>query len=160
VKVVNAMANASLQSAGASPSQTGSGDLDQYTGVIVIHGIGDIKRNTTLEQAVNTLAYWFNREAGLALRREGHDRIWLRAEFTDDPNPDAPAARATMNLAAPEDGVVSPDAGARLRLEFREVWWAESFGLPAVRATLQWVGGVIRLARRACDSPVGADSIS
>src|SRR5262249_2314640 len=28
--------------------------------------------------------------------------------------------------------------GGRLRLEFREVWWAESFGLPKVGPALHW----------------------
>jgi hypothetical protein len=109
-----------------------------YTGVVLIHGIGDIKRNTTLEEAVNTLAYWFNQKAGLALRREGDGRLWLTAQLTDDPNPDAPAARAAMNLVAPAMLATAPAGDAGLRLEFREVWWAESFGLPSVGATIKW----------------------
>jgi hypothetical protein len=106
--------------------------------VVLIHGIGAIKRNTTLVEAVNTLAYWFNHEAGLALRREGDGRLWLTAQLTDDPNPDAPAARAAMNLVAPDGSAITPESDAGLRLEFREVWWAESFGLPSVAETIRW----------------------
>jgi hypothetical protein len=109
-----------------------------YTGVVLIHGIGDIKRNTTLEEAVNTLAYWFNHEAGLELRREGDGRLWLTAQLTDDPNPDAPAARAAMHLVPPGTSANTPHGDSGLQLEFREVWWAESFGLPSVAETIRW----------------------
>jgi len=125
---------------GNAPSGAGQ---DHYTGVLVIHGVGDLKRNTTLEEAVNTLAYWFNHQAGLALRRDGPGRVWVTAKLTDDPNPDAPAARATMRLTAPAEASAgtagaSADDDSALQLEFREVWWAESLGLPSVAATIAW----------------------
>jgi hypothetical protein len=109
---------------------------DRYTGVVVIHGLGTQKRSETLQEAVNALAYWFNHEAGFALRQEGPGRVWVRAHLTDDPNPDAPAARATMELSAPGEPLGKGDAA--LRLEFREVWWAESFGLASSGDTLRW----------------------
>jgi len=131
--------------------------------VVVIHGLGAIARNTTLQEAVNTLAYWFNHKAGLALEREGLGRIWVRARLTDDPNPDAPAARASMQLLAPPEKAPATGIEAAvtqgplpshppstlsgrstaagedaLRLEFREVWWAQSFGLPSITSTIAW----------------------
>jgi hypothetical protein len=131
------MAAAASDGAPASPPRPSEDAAERYTGVVVIHGVGDIKRNTTLEQAVNTLAYWFNHEAGLALRQEGTDRLWLRAQPSDGRNPDARPATATMELAAPGHEGTAADA-APLRLKFREVWWAESFGLPSVRTAVQW----------------------
>jgi hypothetical protein len=135
------------QDPATSDGAPNGGEDNRYTGVVIIHGIGDLKRNATLEEAVNTLAYWFNHQAGLALRRDGPGRVWVTAKLRDDPNPDAPAARATMRLAAPAAApgvagdteaasVTSDDTG--LRLEFREVWWAESVGLPSVAATFGW----------------------
>jgi hypothetical protein len=117
---------------------------EHYTGVVIIHGIGAIKRNTTLQEAVDALSYWFNHEAELSLRPEGPGRIWVTATLTDDPNPDAPAARATMELEAlgtsptSAASVTTPTEPLALRLEWREVWWAESFGLPSVGATIRW----------------------
>jgi hypothetical protein len=103
---------------------------DRYTGVVIIHGLGDIKRSETLTEAINSLAYWYNHHANLALRRDGTSRVWVTTHLTDDPNPEAKTARATMELA--------PESGAPMRLEFREVWWAGSFGLPAVGAAIRW----------------------
>jgi Alpha/beta hydrolase of unknown function (DUF900) len=111
---------------------------DHFTGVVIIHGLGDIKRNATLQEAVDALGYWFNHEAGLALRPEGPGRVWLTVALTDNSNPDAPAARATMELEAPTVSATMPGETPALRLEWREVWWAESFGLPSVPATLRW----------------------
>lgn len=115
-----------------------SSNPDHYTGVVVIHGLGDIKRSATLEEVVNTLAYWFNHQAGLALRREGPGRVWVSAKLTDDPNPDERASRASIRLAAPKEPAAPADGDAGLRLEFREVWWAASFGLPSIGATIAW----------------------
>jgi hypothetical protein len=115
----------------------------RYTGVVLIHGLGDIKRNAMLQQALNALSYWFNHVAGFALGSEGPGRLWLTTQLTDDDNPDAEAARATVELAAPTvamagtpTGISADDPG--LHLEFREVWWAESFGLPDIGRTIQW----------------------
>ncbi|HEV2457188.1 MAG TPA: hypothetical protein VGS80_02405, partial [Ktedonobacterales bacterium] len=38
---------------------------EPYTGVVVIHGIGNEKRNATLQQALDALSYWFNHHAEL-----------------------------------------------------------------------------------------------
>src|SRR5262249_40611404 len=113
----------------ASPGNPGSGEkqADHYTGVVVIHGIGNEKRNATLEEAANALTYWFNQVAGLSLRPDGPGRVWLTTKVTDDENPDAPASRAFLDLEAPaadRDGRSERDADSRLRLELREVWWA------------------------------------
>jgi hypothetical protein len=51
---------------------------DHYIGVVVIHGIGNQKRNETLVEALNALTYWFNHHAGLDLQPEGSGRVWLR----------------------------------------------------------------------------------
>jgi hypothetical protein len=109
-----------------------------YTGVIVIHGLGDIQRNAILQQALNALSYWFNHVAGLALRPEGPGRVWLTTQLTDDVSPDAPASRATMVLTPPSTTAGALDGEAPLRLEFREVWWAESHGSPSVASTIRW----------------------
>jgi hypothetical protein len=50
-----------------------------YIGVVLIHGIGNIKRNALLQQALNALSYWYNHEAGCALRSEGAGRQCTRA---------------------------------------------------------------------------------
>lgn len=123
-----------LRASGAAGQTSGAGsDAGSYTGVVVIHGIGDEKRNDTLREALNALGYWYNHEAGLALRPEGPGRIWMETELTDDPNPDAASSRAIVELAAPGD-----TSGDVLRLEMREVWWAQSFGVPDVGAALKW----------------------
>lgn len=134
---------ASDEAATGGAESAGNERRDHYTGVVIIHGIGDTKRNTTLQEAIDTLSYWFTQKAGLALRPEGPGRFWLTAALTDDPNPDAPAARATMELEAPPapaatPGEAQPTGAPPLRLEWREVWWAEAFGLPSVGATIRW----------------------
>jgi hypothetical protein len=100
-----------------------------------------------LLQALDTLTYWFNHKAGLHLKPVGQGRIWLTTELGKDADPDAPASHATMEMVAPmandasellTPGTLRTDAGTRLRLEFREVWWADSFGLPDVGTVLSW----------------------
>jgi hypothetical protein len=114
------------------------GQQGQYTGVVLIHGLGPIRRNGMLEQSLNALSYWFNHTAQLAVRPEGPGRIWLAPELTDDPDPDQPASRASVELVAPDSPDSLPSGAAGVRLEFREVWWAESFGLPDIGATIAW----------------------
>ncbi len=119
---------------GPSPRAAG-----RYTGVVVIHGIGDEKRNETLQEALNSLTYWFNHKAGLALRPQGAGRVWVRTQLTIDDDPDAPASRATLELEPPADGAANGDGDASpLRLELREVWWAQSFGLPKIGQAIKW----------------------
>src|SRR5215469_2125252 len=44
---------------------TGSdGNQQRFTGVVLIHGLGGIPRNSMLQQVLNALSYWFNHEAG------------------------------------------------------------------------------------------------
>jgi hypothetical protein len=105
---------------------------DGYTGVVLIHGIGREKRNETLQESLNALTYWYNHKAGLALRPNGPGRVWLRTNLDDSPDLDADASCATIELSAPSS--LTPP----LRLELREVWWAESFGLPSPRSALRW----------------------
>ncbi|HKS70584.1 MAG TPA: hypothetical protein VJQ45_09185, partial [Ktedonobacterales bacterium] len=126
-----AMAAATSSPGASSGPTTAAGP---YTGVVVIHGIGNEKRNATIEEAGNALTYWYNHIAGLALRPTGPGRVWLTTRLTEDDDPDAPASRATMTLSAPDDH----GADDTLRLELREVWWAQSFGLPSVGAALAW----------------------
>ncbi|MGO8947075.1 MAG: hypothetical protein ACLQUY_05310 [Ktedonobacterales bacterium] len=118
---------------------------EPYTGVVVIHGIGNQKRNETLVEAINALTYWFNNHAGLDLQPEGSGRVWLTTELRDDDDPDQPASRATLDVVAPLEGGSdttgrAADDGPHVRLEFREVWWAESFGIPKVGPALAWAG--------------------
>jgi hypothetical protein len=115
----------------------------RYTGVVIIHGIGNQKRNATLAEALNALMYWFNHRVGLDLQPEGSGRIWLTTELRDDDDPDAPASHATLDVVAPANRDADPslsadEASTQVWLEFREVWWAESFGLPKVGPALQW----------------------
>ncbi|HEX6797540.1 MAG TPA: hypothetical protein VF116_07495 [Ktedonobacterales bacterium] len=126
------MATATSSPSTSSSSNTATGP---YTGVVVIHGIGNEKRNATIEEAGNALTYWYNHIAGLALRPTGPSRVWLTTRLTEDDDPDAPASCATMTLSVPGDGDGADDT---LRLELREVWWAQSFGLPSVGAALGW----------------------
>jgi hypothetical protein len=118
--------------------------MERYTGVVIIHGIGDEQRNDTLLQALDALTYWFNHHAGLQLQPAGQGRIWLTTALGKDADPDEPASRATMELVAPaasdpgQQTIPGTDEGAGLRLEFREVWWAESFGLPNPGTVLSW----------------------
>jgi hypothetical protein len=53
---------------------------DHYTGVVVIHGIGNQKRDETLVESLNALTYWFNHHAGLDLQPEGSGRVWLTTD--------------------------------------------------------------------------------
>jgi hypothetical protein len=110
---------------------------DHYTGVVIIHGLGDIKRSDTLTEATNALAYWYNHHADLDLRREGAGRIWVDTSLNDDPSPNGRTARATIELAPPERRGSAKDSQP-LRLKFREVWWAGASGLPPVQAAIQW----------------------
>jgi hypothetical protein len=109
-------------------------DANGYTGVVVIHGIGDEQRNETLQEVVNALTYWFNHVAGLAQRATGAGRIWLTTDLREPTEPTDEASGATLTLVAPEDA----DGRTPLRVEFREVWWAQAFGLPAVGSALRW----------------------
>jgi hypothetical protein len=122
----------------ANTSKASGGDASgSYTGVVLIHGLGDIKRNATLQQITNAVTYWLNHVADLTLAPEGTGRVWLTSDLTDDPNPDARASRATIELEAPA-GVAFGGEDPSLRLEVREVWWAEAFGLPKVAAAIRW----------------------
>ena len=107
----------------------------------MIHGIGDEKRNETLQEALNAITYWFNHKTGLAQRPQGPGRVWVTTELTNEENPDAPASRATVELQAPANvaGLGASEADT-LRLEMREVWWAQAFGLPPVGTALAWAG--------------------
>jgi hypothetical protein len=116
----------------------GGGDQKHFTGVVLIHGLGLIPRNSMLQQALNALSYWFNHEADLGLSTKGSGRLWIVPHLTDDPDPDQPASRATVDLVARGNKNVPPSQDAAVRLEFREVWWAESFGMPDIGQTLTW----------------------
>src|SRR5262245_16827245 len=81
------------------PVERASGEhADRYTGVVLIHGIGDEKRNETLQEALNALTHWFNQVAGLALRPSGPGRVWVRTDLTNDDDPDSRSSRATLEL--------------------------------------------------------------
>ena len=110
-----------------------------YTGVVVIHGLGDTKRNTTLQDALNSLTHWFNQVAGLDLRNTGPGRLWLTTRLRDDGNPDSPAASAMLDVLAPNSSPSGDQSSSDImHLRFREVWWAESLGIPNIGATLRW----------------------
>jgi hypothetical protein len=111
-------------------------DITHYTGVVLIHGIGDEKRNETLEEAVNALASWFNQEAKLEMRPAGSGRVWVTTELTIDDNPGARASRATIEIEPPASA--SGDDSSLLLLQVREVWWAQSFGMPHLGQVLRW----------------------
>jgi hypothetical protein len=117
---------------------SGGGHRQRFTGVVLIHGLGLIPRNSMLQQVLNALSYWFNREAGLALATKGPGRIWLSPHLTDDPDPDQPESRATMDIVAPGPKNASAGRDSAVRLKFREVWWAESFGMPDIGQTISW----------------------
>ncbi len=123
----------------AGTGRAGGDSTESYTGVIITHGIGNEKRNDTLQEALNALTYWFNHEAGLTTRPDGPGRIWITTRLTDEDDPDKPSSRATMELVAPAMGDHQTGGDPPvLRLEWREVWWAQSFGLPSVRSALEW----------------------
>lgn len=111
---------------------------EPYTGVVIIHGLGIEQQSAQLQEALNALTYWFNHQAGLALREEGSGRIWLDTKLSDDNDPDAPASRATLVLVPPAPGGATAVAPDVLRLEWREVWWAASFGLQSVGKVFRW----------------------
>src|SRR5260370_32396605 len=110
---------------------SGSPRQNHYTGVLIIHGLGAIKRNATLQEATDALTYWFNREAGLALRPSGPGRIWLTTALTDDTNPDAHAARASMQIEVSDGQATVPHALTSLQLEWRGGLGAEALCLPS-----------------------------
>jgi hypothetical protein len=116
----------------------GGSSQDPYTGVVVIHGIGNEKRNETLTEALDALAYWLNQEAGLALRPEGPGRVWLDTELSVDQDPDAPASRAAIELAATAEYQARYGGPPALRMDVREVWWAQAFAPPSVGSALKW----------------------
>ncbi len=136
---------AAAASASSGASREREARKPSYTGVVLIHGIGDEKRNETLQEALNAISYWFNHKAGLALRPQGPGRIWVNTQLTNDDNPDAEASCASVELQAPSGtvGATGPE-GDTLRLEIREVWWAQSFGLPSVGTALAWAGRQFR----------------
>ncbi|HEV7128670.1 MAG TPA: hypothetical protein VGN32_14670 [Ktedonobacterales bacterium] len=144
-------------------------DSGPYTGVIVVHGIGDEKRNDMLQETLNALTYWYNHVAGLALRPRGTGRVWVHTHLTDDNDPDSPASRALIELVPPaRPGAAPQDEPPPLHLKLREVWWAQSFGTPAPRSAMRWarlqflqeatrimlpLGGKVRAWRRARATP-------
>jgi hypothetical protein len=110
-----------------------------YTGVVLIHGIGDERRNNTLNEALNALMYWFNHAAGLTNRPEGSGRVWMRSHLTFDDDPDAAVSRATLELVAPSGEIAGEtDHDAAAQIDFREVWWADTFGLPNIGQVIAW----------------------
>ena len=114
-------------------------DSGPYTGVLLVHGIGDEKRNDLIQESLNSLIYWFNHVAGLALRPHGDGRVWLHTHLTDDDDPDSPASRALIELVPPAPAGSKPaDEAGRMHMKFREVWWAKSFGLPSTRGAMRW----------------------
>ena len=106
-----------------------------YTGVVLIHGIGSEKKNDTLQEVLNALAYWLNHVAKLSLRPSGPDRIWIETNLLEVDNPDTAASTATVELCGRS---MAPGEVSTLLLHLREVWWAQAFGLPSARAALQW----------------------
>src|SRR5215813_12111368 len=101
------MASEATQAADTGPRVTdrpedraAADERGPYTGVVLIHGIGDQRRNVTLQEALNALTFWFNHHTGLAQRPVGTGRVWLQTRLTDDPNPDARASSAILDLVA------------------------------------------------------------
>lgn len=111
---------------------------EPYTGVVIIHGLGRERQSEQLQEALNALTYWFNHTAGLALRADGSGRIWLDTQLSDDNDPDAPASRATLVLVPSASGEGAAGSPKVLRTEWREVWWAASFGLQSVGKVFRW----------------------
>ena len=129
--------SASIRDTEASTDGRDGGD-QHFTGVVLIHGLGLIPRNRMLQQALNALSYWFNYKAGLHLSTRGPGRFWLTPHLTDDPDPDQPASRAIMDVVAPSPTNGADSQDGAVRLEFREVWWADSFGIPDIGQTISW----------------------
>ncbi len=120
----------------SSPRRIGA--LERYTGVVITHGIGDEKRNETLEEAINALTYWYNHMAGFALRPDGANRIWVTTNLSGADATDAPSSSATIELVAPPGGGAAAGQEDVCRLRIREVWWAQSLGLPSIPSALAW----------------------
>lgn len=122
-----------------SPEHPEQRPREPYTGVVIIHGLGRERQSEQLQEAVNALVYWFNHRAGLALREEGSGRVWLDTKLSDDNDPDSSASRATLVLVPPDPGEGTAAGPPRaLRSEWREVWWAASFGLRSVGKVFRW----------------------
>ncbi len=147
--------NDHIQATTARTHDTAAEEVNHFTGVVVIHGLGDEKRNSTLMEAVNAIAFWFNHHAGLALRPTGPGRVWLSTELTEKDDPDAPASRATIELEAPSVSHDGASGKSPLRLEFREVWWAQSFGIQPLGTTIRWARVQAREQARHILIPVG-----
>ena len=125
-------------------SMTGQSVSSPYTGVVIVHGIGDEKRNETLEEVSDALTKWFTTRGGLAARPFGPSRIWQRPDFTYGSDPDAKGSRTVLEIEAPLTPTsIASDAKA-LRLELREVWWAQSFGAPGIGLSLRWARAQFR----------------
>src|SRR5262245_37939134 len=92
----------------------GTDQLATYTGVVVIHGIGDQRRSATLEEILNALVYWYRERAGLDLQPTGAGRVWLSTHLSDATDPDARAAGATLELVAPSTDAAGASACLRL----------------------------------------------
>jgi hypothetical protein len=58
--------------------------------------------------------------------------------LTISDDPDAEASQATIELQPPSRVAASPGSADALRIEMREVWWAQTFGLPSVGSALRW----------------------
>ena len=109
-----------------------------------MHGIGVERRNDALQAYINAFAYWFNHVARLAYRPRGTGRVWVRTQLTDDNRPDAKPSRATIELVAPAELAVADGQSTPTQLEFREIWWARSFGVPSAAMGLQVVRAMYR----------------
>lgn len=125
--------------------QSGNPHGAGYTGVLVVHGVGADRRNEALQTYINALAYWFNHVAQLASRPWGTGRVWVRTQLIDDNRPDAESSRATIEVVAPADLIAAAsDQSLPTELQFREIWWARSFGVPSAAAGLQVVRTMYR----------------
>lgn len=111
---------------------------EPYTGVVIIHGLGKERQSEQLQEALNALVYWFNHRVKLPLREEGSGRVWLDTKLSDDNDPDAPSSRATLVLVPPAARGDASNPPEALRTEWREVWWAASFGLQSVSKVFRW----------------------
>lgn len=128
----------------AAPDQPGHPGGGRYTGVLLVHGVGVDERNDALQAYINALAYWFNHVARLAYRPRGTGRLWVRTRLTDDNRPDAAPSRATIELVAPAERAAVHEQSSPTELEFREIWWARSFGVPSPEMGLQVIRAMYR----------------